>query len=98
MSYSEKPGTALTAKGFDHYLQNFRITDDILADFNALAARNRARFSEKSYNKSKKYIRETLKALIARNIWKGNGLNNEYYQVVNREDPMIEAGVRAMDN
>lgn len=97
MSYSEKYGTALKAKGFDHYLQNFRITDDILADFNALAVRNRARFSEKSYNKSKKYIRETLKALIARNIWKSNGLNNEYYQVINGEDPMVQAGLKAVN-
>ncbi len=98
MSYSEKYGTALKAKGFDHYLQNFRVTDDILADFNALAVRNRARFSEKSYNKSKRYIRETLKALIARNIWKSNGLNNEYYQVINREDPMVQAGIKAVGN
>ncbi|WP_367914041.1 S41 family peptidase [Leadbetterella sp. DM7] len=96
MSYSEKYGSALEAKGFDSYLQNFRITDDILADFNALAIRNKARFSEKSYNKSKKYIQETLKALIARNIWKGNGLNNEYYQVINQDDPMIRAGLKAV--
>lgn len=98
MSYSEKHGVTLKEKGFDQYLKNFRITDDILADFNALAVRNRARFSEKSYNKSKKYIQETLKALIARNIWKGNGLNNEYYQVINGDDPMIRAGLKEVMN
>lgn len=96
MGYSERHGASLKEKGFDSYLKNFRVTDDILADFNALAVRNRARFSEKSYNKSKKYIQETLKALIARNIWKGNGLNNEYYQVVNGDDPMIRAGLKAL--
>lgn len=98
MSYSEKYGSGLKEKGFDNYLKNFRVTDDILADFNALALRNRARFSEKSYNKSKKYIRETLKALIARNIWKSNGLNNEYYQVINGEDPVVVAALGVISN
>lgn len=94
MNYSEKNGAALKARGFDHYLKNFQVNDAILADFNALATKNKARYKEASFKKSKKYIQETLKALIARHIWKSNGLNNEYYQVVNPEDPMIKAGLK----
>ncbi len=98
LSYSEKHAENLKQKGFDNYLKNFAINDAVLADFNALAARSKARYSERSYQKSKKYIQETLKALIARNIWKGserNGLNNEYYEVINQDDAMIKAGLKA---
>ena len=98
MSYSEKHGADLEAKGFDHYLEHFSVSDAGLAEFNALAARNGARFSQKSFEKSKKYIRETLKALIARNIWKNNGLNNEYYRVVNAGDPVVREGLKVLAN
>jgi carboxyl-terminal processing protease len=98
LSYSEKHGENLKQKGFDSYLQNFTVNEAILADFKALAARSKARYSDKSFQKSKKYIQETLKALIARNIWKGserNGLSNEYYEVINQDDAMIKAGLKA---
>ncbi len=96
MSYSEKHGASLKEKGFDHYLKNVRIDEAVLAEFNALAVKNGARFSARSFEKSKKYIQETLKALIARNIWKSNGLNNEYYQVINQGDPMVKEGLKAL--
>ncbi len=98
MNYSEKNGPALKDKGFENYLKNFHVNEAVLAEFNALAAKNKARYKEASFQKSKKYIQETLKALIARHIWKSNGLNNEYYQVVNPEDPMVKAGLKELLN
>lgn len=98
MTYAEKHGAELQKKGFDHFLKNFQVNDAILADFNALATKSKARYKEASFQKSKKYIQETLKALIARHIWNGNALNNEYYQVINPTDPMIQAGLKAFSS
>lgn len=98
MNYSEKNGDELRKKGFESFLKSFQVSDAMLADFNALAKKSKARYSDKSYLKSKNYIKESIKALIARNVWKGNdknGLNNEYYEVINQDDPMIKSGLKA---
>lgn len=95
LSYSTQYGEELKKKGFPSYLQNFKISDAILADFNALAIRSKAKYSDKGFQKSKAYMQEYLKALIARNIWKSNGLSNEYFQVLNQNDPMVKAGISA---
>lgn len=98
MNYAEKNGKELKSKGFDNYLKNFVVNDAILADFNALAKRSRVKYSEAGYRKSKKYIQENLKALIARNIWKDSeskGLNNEFYEVINQYDAGIKAALKA---
>ncbi len=96
LNYTVNNTAKIQAMGFDNYLKNFQVDDKMLADLKALGTKNQVRFSEKDYAKSKAFIKTHVKALIARNIWKNNeksGLTNEFYQIINQDDNMINIGL-----
>jgi carboxyl-terminal processing protease len=96
LNYTVSNTAKIQAMGFDNYLKNFQVDDKMLADLKALGTKNQVRFSEKDYAKSKAFIKTHVKALIARNIWKNNeksGLTNEFYQIINQDDNMINIGL-----
>ena len=96
MNYTVQNQAKLQAMGFDNYLKNFQVDDSMLADLKAMGTKNQVKFSEKDFLKSKAFIKNNVKALIARNIWKNNeksGLTNEFYEVLNQDDKMINIGL-----
>lgn len=96
MDYARENKEKLDKMGFDNYLKNFDINNAILQRFIQMGEQSQIKYVEKEFLRSKNYIKETLKGMIARNIWKSNdGLNNEYYQIINGDDGMIKAGMKA---
>lgn len=98
LKYALENKAVLLKNGFPFFLKNFEINEQILKDFNTESTKNKIMFSAKNFQLSKEFIKTHLKALISRNIWKSaekNGLTNEFYQVINQNDPMLKVGMRS---
>lgn len=98
LKYALENKAILLKKGFPYFLNFFEINEQILKDFNTESTKNKIVFSAKNFQLSKEFIKTHLKALISRNIWKNaekNGLTNEFYQVINQNDPMLKVGMRS---
>ena len=67
---------------FDKFKKEFTITEDVLKLFISYTKRNNIKFNKKEFNKDKKYIKQRLKAHIAREFWKNNG----WYAILLEED------------
>jgi carboxyl-terminal processing protease len=95
--YTFENKSKIDKMGFNAYLNGFQVNETMLKDFNAIALKNKAMYNEKQYLRSKNFIKNHIKALIARNTWKSsekNGLINNYYQVANADDEMIKTALK----
>lgn len=79
-------------KKFDTFQEKFRIDDAFLADMRALADKEKIKFDEEQYNRSLPLIKLQLKALIARDLWD----MDEYYQVMNTADPVVQQALKVL--
>lgn len=62
--------------------KTFKISDSDLADLTKEAEKEGVKFNEKGFQRSKEYIRNYLKALVAKSIWKTNG----FFYIFNQLD------------
>ena len=77
---------------FKDFAHNFAVTDAMLADMNALAAKAGVKYNDRDFQRSKEVLRTQLKAIIARSIFKHDafGRNNEFYQVMAPTDEIYQ--------
>jgi carboxyl-terminal processing protease len=64
---------------FEEYYQKYQISDDMLQGLIKVGEKNKVKFEEKDYRKSKEYLRILLKAHMGRNIFD----DNAFYRVIN---------------
>lgn len=98
MSYANDNRKNLSKQSFDTYLKSFTVSDAMLGDMNRVLGQTGVKYSAKEFADSKEFVKSQLKAAIARHIWQRsvkNGLNNEYYQIVYSDDPMIETAIKS---
>ncbi|MFT4031108.1 MAG: S41 family peptidase [Siphonobacter sp.] len=80
----------LNKDSFEHYLTGFKVTDSMLADITAMASASGIARNESQWNRSKEYVRNQTKALIASYVWETRssmaGLRNELYETLNSTD------------
>lgn len=96
LNYATQNGKNIGKQPFEQFYKDFVVTDAMLNDLKNLAASAGIKFNQADFNRSKAFIQTQTKALIARQIWQRNvkkGLNNEFYQVIYSEDPMIKVGM-----
>ncbi len=58
------------------------------------------KFNEKEYNRSKNYIRNQIKALVARAIYQKDnksGQNNEFFRVISQGDDTYQKALQLFD-
>lgn len=79
---------------FKEFNEQFVIDDTILEAFKATAANEKVEWNEEQYQRSGKYIRLQIKALIARNVWE----MQQYYEVTLTEDPAIQKAIEICGN
>lgn len=84
----------LSGQSFKEYLQKFSVTDAMLNEVVAMAAASGIKRNESEFNRSKGYVRDQIKALVASYVWEKRattaGLRNELYQVLNANDPLYK--------
>lgn len=90
LQYVNAHKNELNKMGFDKYLTQFEVNSSMLNDIVKKGAASGITLNQKEFERSKPYIKNQVKAQIARTIWKDeNGLSNTYYQVINQDDDAI---------
>lgn len=79
---------------FSQFNQRFEVDTVMMKDFKALAAKEKVEWNEEQYQRSEKYIKLQIKALIARNVWE----MQQYYEVTLPEDPTIRKALNVIGN
>lgn len=79
---------------FDEFKGKFEFTEDEIKQFIAQGENAGVKYDERQYRKSEKEILLVLKALVANSIWR----SNEYYMIVNENDPAIDAALRILSD
>jgi len=88
LEYFDKNRTILTGKyeTFDDFTQKFSFTPGEIKEFITKGEAEGVAYDEGQFNISKDEILLILKGYIASNIWQ----RNEYFQIVNKNDKVIE--------
>jgi carboxyl-terminal processing protease len=79
---------------FSLYKKEFQVTESMINDLKTLAEKEKVTWDEEEYQRSKKYIKLQVKALIARNVWE----MQQYYEVTLTEDPVIAKALEIIGN
>lgn len=101
LSYANTNHKMLEKQPFSTFLNNFVISDPMLEEVKKLANISEIKFNTREFIRSKEFIKLQIKANIARRIWQRNmknGLNNEFYQIVYSQDPIVIAAIKQFNN
>lgn len=79
---------------FTDFNKKFNIDEDMLADFKKMAEKKEVEWDDEQFQRSEPWVLMQIKALIARNIWD----IDKYYQVVLKEDKVIEKAIQVLEN
>jgi carboxyl-terminal processing protease len=91
--YSDKHRETLKAyKTLENFNKSFQITAEILNEFIVYAERNKIMRNDKEIRTSESILKNQMKALIARNIWNGEG----FYQVIHTQDNVLKKAVELL--
>lgn len=78
---------------FEQFKKSFVVTDEMLEEINKMAKKSDIKFNEKEFNRSKEYIKNQVKALIARSVWKNEG----FFPIFNEQDEMFNKALMMFD-
>ena len=79
---------------FSQFNKDFQISDAMIAEVKKIAAKEKVEWDDEQYQRSEKYIKLQIKALIARNVWD----MQQYYEVTLTEDPVIKKAIEVVGN
>lgn len=97
LSYANTNRKTLEKQPFSSFLNGFVISDAMLEDVKKLANSSEIKFNAAEFGRSKEFIKLQIKANIARHIWQRNmknGLNNEFYQIIYSQDPIVTTATK----
>ena len=79
---------------FEKYNKKFKVDDEMMAEFKKVAEQKDVKWDDEQYDRSKDWIKLRIKAIIAQNVWN----IDKFYQVVMREDKMVERAVKVLNS
>ena len=79
---------------FSKYNDNFEVTKAMIDEVKKIADQEKVEWNEQEYQRSEKYIKMQIKALIARNVWE----MQQYYEVTLKEDPTLKKAIEIISN
>ncbi|MCR5014085.1 MAG: S41 family peptidase [Bacteroidales bacterium] len=78
---------------FSQYNDRFEVTHEMIEAVKTIAAKEKVEWKDEEYQRSEKYIKMQIKALIARNVWE----MQQYYEVTLKEDPTIAKAIKVLN-
>ena len=81
-------------KEFSQYNKKFQVTEAMVEEIKKMAEKEKVTWDEEQYQRSEKYIKLQIKALIARNVWE----MQQYYEVTLMEDPAIQKAIEVINS
>lgn len=96
LDYIDRNRPALLAryKTFDDFRRTFTLSPDDIKDLIAKGESEGVKYDEIQFNKSKDEIQRLLKGIVALNLWQ----TNEYYQILNENDNVIEKALKIISD
>jgi carboxyl-terminal processing protease len=91
--YSQQNRQRIEAMGFESYLKDFTVSDQMLAQMVALGERGGVKPMYNDLQLHKKIFQTYLKAEIARRIWSNEG----FFPVVNESNEILQQALRMFD-
>lgn len=79
---------------FASYNKNFEVTDDMIDGLKAMAETKGVAWDDEQYLRSEMWVKLRMKGMIAQNVWDVD----KFYQVVMREDKMIQKAVEVLNS
>jgi carboxyl-terminal processing protease len=79
LDYLDKNKKKFDGMSFEDYYKKYQISDEMLQGLVKVGERNKVKFDEKDFNKSKNYLKVLLKAHMGRQIYD----DNAFYMVIN---------------
>lgn len=79
LDYADNNKKKFEGMSFEDYYNKFTVTDEMLQNLIKVGERNKVKFDEKDFKKSKEYLRILIKAHMSRNIYD----DNAFYRVIN---------------
>lgn len=93
LEYAEKNRSSLQKQSVDNYIKQFAVTKTMTGELVAMAERAGIKYNEEQFKRSKNFIENQIKALIARSIWSNDG----FYKVWNSRDDDIVRALKLFD-
>ena len=100
MEYTNDNRKKLEKMPFDEFNRTVVINDEQMNRLVKEATAEGIKFNEKEYSRSKNYIRNQIKALVARSIYQKNnkaGQNNEFFQIIGQNDDTYQKALKLFD-
>ena len=79
---------------FDRFNNKFTVDDVMIEEFKKVAEQKEVKWEDEQYERSAAWIKLRIKGMIAQDIWN----IDKYYQVVMREDKMIQKAVEVLNS
>ena len=92
-AYGEAHKQELLDKGFDHFLEKFVVTDQMIEDLVNVAARNKVKPDRRELAKKQKLFKVHIKAQIARKLWNNQG----FFPVMNETNEIFLHALKLFD-
>lgn len=100
MEYTNDNRKKLEKMPFDEFDRTVVMNDEQMSRLVKEATTEGIKFNEKEYNRSKNYIRNQIKALVARSVYqKSNksGQNNEFFRIIGQSDDTYQRALKLFD-
>jgi carboxyl-terminal processing protease len=91
--YAGKNKEALEKKGFENFLNQFEVSDQMLSDLVKVGERNGVKPDRKELRQRKKLFQIHIKAQVARKIWNNEG----FYPVMNETNEILLQAIKLFD-
>jgi carboxyl-terminal processing protease len=89
LNYYQNNKATLSAMSFEDYFKSFTVTDAMLKDLVDLATKTGVKYNDTQFKRSKDFIKNNVKAYIARSAWGNKG----FYQIYNLKDEIYNKGL-----
>lgn len=93
LDYLDKNKKTYDNLSFADYHKNYEVSDNMLNDLIKVGEKNKVKFNEKDFSKSKGYLKTLIKAHMARNLYD----DSAFYQVINDINEVYQQALLLFD-
>jgi carboxyl-terminal processing protease len=93
LDYLDKNKKKFEGMSFEDYYSKYQISEEMLQGLIKVGEKNKVKFDEKDYKKSKEYLKILLKAHMGRNIYD----DNAFYKVINEINEIYLQAIKLFD-
>lgn len=91
LNYYQENKATLNKMPYEEYFKSFVVTEAMLKDVINLATKTGVKYNDLEYKRSKEFIKNNIKAYIARSAWGNKG----FYQIYNQKDEIYTKGLNS---